>query len=155
MKIVKVRIRRGDEGQEMMVYPARYRAQEVDRNGLGPLNVNQSNAYSGHIARGGKTAWCLIILDDDLADEYATDANMAIITPIVADALMEEWRVAKGETEEVVQDVSRITAIAAKQAASLPLTDEDLKALDPEDSVPGVNKRLARKMVDLLPTLGV
>ncbi len=115
MKIVKVRIRRGEEGQEMMVYPARYRAQEVDRNGLGPLGVNQSNAYSGHIARGGNAAWCLIILDDDLADEYAADADMTIISPGVADALMEEWRVAKGETEEVVQDVSRITAIAAKQ----------------------------------------
>lgn len=154
MKIVKVRIRRGDEGQNMMVYPVRYHAQEVDLQGLGPLNVNQSNAYSGHIARGGKEAWCLIILDDDLADDYAADADMAIITPVVADALMEEWRVAKGETEEVVQDASRIVAISAKQAAGLPLSDEDLKALDPEDSVPGVNKRLARKMVDFLPTLG-
>jgi len=154
LKILKVRIHRGKEGEDMMVYPSRYRAQEVDRNGLGPLNVNKSNAYSGHIARGGDEAWCLIILEDELADEYAFDKDMKIITPHVADALMEEWRVAKGESEEVVQSPERMTAIAAKQAAGLSLSAEDLQALDPAHPIPGVNKRLARKMVDFLPALG-
>lgn len=154
MKIVQVRIQRGAEGEDLMVYPSRYRAQEVDRNGLGPLNVNQSGAYSGHIARGGNEAWCLIILEDDLANEYALDSGMKIITPQAADDLMEQWRVAKGESEEVVQSPERLMAIAAKQAAGLSLTAEDLQALDPEHAMPGVNKRLQRKMVDFLPTLG-
>lgn len=138
-----------------MVYPLRYRALEVDRNGLGPLNVNQSGAYSGHIARGGLVAWCLIILNNTLADEYTTDPDMEIVTPQVADVLMEEWRVAKGESEEVVKDVARIEAITAKQNAGISLSAEDLQALDVDDPMPGVNKRLARKMVDFLATLEV
>ncbi len=154
MKILKVHIRRGVEGEDLMIYPTRYRAQEVDSNGLGPLNVNQSNAYSGHIARGGQDAWCIIILEDALAGKYAADPDMKIITPAAADALMEAWRVAKGESEEIVLDPDRITAIAAKQVANISLTAEDLRALDPNDKVPGVNKRLHRKMVDFLPILG-
>lgn len=142
MKVLKVRIRRGAVGESQMVYPTRYKAEEVDRNGMGPLNVMQSNAYSGHISRGGSEAWCIIVLDDALADDYATDADMEIITAAQADILMEQWRVLKGETEEVVGDPNRINAIGVKQATGTPLTVEDLKALDVNDPTPGVNKRL-------------
>lgn len=149
MKVLKVRIRRGAVGESQMVYPARYRAEEVDRNGLGPLNVMQSGAYSGHISRGGSEAWCIIVLEDVLADEYATDPDMEIITATQADALMETWRVEKGETEEVVKDPDRINAIGVKQATGTALTAEDLKALDVNDPTPGVNKRLG-SLVDKL-----
>jgi hypothetical protein len=142
MKVLRVRIRRGAVGESQMIYPTRYKAEEVDRNGLGPLNVMQSNAYSGHIARGGSEAWCIIVLEDVLADEYATDPDMEIIAAAQADTLMEQWRVLKGETEEVVKDPDRINAIGVKQATGTALTEEDLKALDVNDPTPGVNKRL-------------
>ena len=135
-----------------MVYPARYKAEEVDRNGLGPLNVNQAHAYSGHIARGGTEAWCIILLDDALADEYATDTDMEIITPQRADVLMEQWRVLKGVPEESVTDPDRLTAILIKQNLGQPLSAEDLKALDVNDPTPGVNKSL-KKVVDLIAKL--
>ncbi len=150
MKVVKVHIRRGAVGESQMVYPARYKAEEVDRNGMGPLNVNQSHAYSGHIARGGSEAWCFILLEDALADVYATDPGMEIVTAVAADIEMEQWRVAKGNVpEEYVSDPDKINAILIKQNAGTPLSAEDLKALDPEDPMPGVSKSL-KKVVDII-----
>ncbi len=101
MQAVRVRIRRGNLGENQMVYPPRYNAQEVDRNGLGPLSVNHTGAYSGHIGRGGKEEWCIIALDTDLAAEYAQSADMEIITAAEADDLMEQWRLYNNESEEV------------------------------------------------------
>lgn len=142
MQIVKVRIRRGGPGEDMMVYPTRYNAQEVDRYGLGPLNVMGASAYSGHIGCGGDEEWCLIVLPPTLAAEYVKDPDMVIVPAHQADALMEAWRVFKDETEEIVRDPDRISAIQAKQSAGIALSSEDLKVLDPNDPTPGINKRL-------------
>ncbi len=100
MQAVKVRIRRGRVGENQMVYPTRYNAQEVDRDGFGPLSVNHTGAYSGHIGRGGVEEWCIIILSDSLATEYAKDIDMDIVLPSEADALMEQWRIDNDEPEE-------------------------------------------------------
>lgn len=149
MKVVKVHIRRGVVGQNLMVYPTRYNAQEVDRNGLGPLNVNKTNAYSSHIGRGGAEEWCFILLQDALADEYALDPDMEIVTPVQADTLMEQWRVEKGVPEESVLDPTRLDAILIKQHMGTVLSAEDLKALDPDDPIPGINKTL-KKVADIV-----
>lgn len=155
MKVLKVRIRRGDfaKGESQMMYPARYNAREVMLNGLGPLSVNQTGAYSGHIGRGGAEEWCIILLDDALADEYAAGSDMEIITAGKADALMEQWRIDNDEPEEVVRDPDRINAIRAKQGAGIPLSAEDRRALDPEDRMLGVNKRL-QKVADVVSRSG-
>ena len=149
MKCVKVLIKRGGAGEEMMVYPNPYNAHEVDRNGVGPLGVNQSGAYSGHIGNGGSQEWCIIILDDTLATAYARDPDMEIITSIQADAFMEQWRVEKNESEEVLTNSEVIAAIRAKQTANLNLSVDDQRALDPDDPMPGINKRL-RKVADVV-----
>lgn len=149
MKIVLVRIVRGSLAQAQMVYPDRYNSTEVDRNGLGPLNVNGAGAYSGHIGRGGDEEWCLIILEDALADEYATEDGMEIISADTADTLMEEWRVVNHEPDVVVRSPERIQAIRAKQTAGVRLSESDMLALDPDDPEPGVNRRL-RSVHDIL-----
>jgi len=141
-KVVKVHIRRGGLGEDLMVYPSRYNAQEVDRMGVGPLNVMGAAAYSGHIGMGGTEEWCIILLPPSLARDYARDPDMEIITPEEADFLLEEWRVMRGDSEEIVKDPNRIVAIHAKQLAGIALTPEDLRALDPEDPIPGINKRV-------------
>jgi len=155
MKALRVRIRRGDFalGQSQMVYPARYNAREVMLNGLGPLSVNQTGAYSGHIGRGGSEEWCLILLDDAMADEYAQDPDMEIVTATEADALMEQWRIDNDESEEVVSDPDRINAIRAKQGAGIALSPDDLRALDPKDRMRGITKRL-RKVADIVARSG-
>ena len=142
MKIVKVHIRRGGKGENMMIYPSRYDAEEVDRNGIGPCGINGTGAYSGAIGRGGKDEHCLILVEDEVADYYDEDPEMEIITAKEADALMEQWRIENEESEEVVTDVARIQAIVAKQGAGIPLSDEDRAALDPASPVRGINKRL-------------
>ena len=142
-KIVRVRIHRGSVGQNQMVYPARYNAFEVDREGIGPSNVMLGGGgYSGHIGLGASEEWCLIVLPSALADEYALDPDMDIVTPAQADVLLETWRVLKGEPDEVVRDPDRLTTIAVKQQAGLRLSAYDLKALDPDDETPGINRRL-------------
>ena len=148
MKCIKVLIRRGGAGEDMMVYPNLYNAQEVDRNGIGPLGVNQVGAYSGHIGNGGSQEWCIIILDDVLAAAYARDPDMEIVTAIQADALMEQWRGEKNESEEVIPDLDLITYIKTKQAVGDTLTGDDLRALNPADPMRGINKRL-RKVADV------
>ena len=149
MKCIKVLIKRGGTGENMMVYPALYNAQEVDRNGIGPLGVNQSGAYSGHIGNGGSQEWCIIILDDALAATYASDPDMEIVTNTVADALMEQWRVEKNESENVITDLDLITYVQKKQDMGTMLDPDDLRALDPDDLMRGINKRL-RKVADVI-----
>ena len=142
MKVLRVRIRRGGEGENMMLYPTAFRS--VDLMGLGPIYS------SGHIARGGPEAWCIcIVLDDAVAGNYAQDLDMEIVTSAQAVTLMEEWRVLKGDPEETVTDPDRMTAIIAKQGAGIALSVEDLKALDVDDSTPGINKSL-KKVTDLV-----
>ena len=137
MKLVKVHIRRGDPrlGEDQMVYPARFDAMEVAARGIGHL------AYSGHIGFGNASEWTIIGIDDGLADEYALDPDMEIVSPVAADTEIESWRIYKGEPAERVTDPNRIAAIAAKQNANIPLTEEDMAALDPNSLIPGVNRR--------------
>lgn len=155
MKVVKVRIRRGDfsKGESQMMYPERYNAREVMLSGLGPLSVNQSGAYSGHIGRGGSEEWCIILLDDALADEYAAAPDMEIIAAPQADALMEQWRIDNDESDEIMLDPDRVLAALAKKGAKVALSAEDERALDPDDPMPGINKRL-RKIADIVAKSG-
>lgn len=134
-KVVRVRIVRGGIGENTMRYPARYFAQEIDRRGVGPGGL-----YSGHLARGGSEAWCLIILPNDLADEYATDPDMETISVAQADMLLDEWRRLKGRPSEMVTDMNRIIAIQTKLLAGMELSQEDRDALDPDSDVPGINR---------------
>lgn len=139
-KVVRVRIRHGDfkKGESQLVYPDRYNPHEVDRLGSGVLD------YSGHIGRGQKEEWCLIALPEDVANEYAIDPDMEIVSAVDADAMREQWRVEKGEPEEVVSDPNRMMVIIAKKLAGLDLSDEDMLALDPDSDVPGVEKRVKK-----------
>lgn len=146
-KVIRVRIVRGGIGENTMKYPARYYAQEVVRRGIGPAGF-----YSGHLARGGSEAWCLVILPNDLADEYAADPDMETISAAQADMLLDEWRVLKSRPSEVVTDLNRIIAIQTKLLAGMELTQEDREALDPDSDVPGINraKPLKRRFPEIL-----
>jgi len=150
MKIVKVKVRRGSTNEDQMVYPSRYNAAEVDRKGFGPTMLYGVGGYSGGIGRGEDYEFCLIQLEDALADEYATDNDMEIIDPADADILLEQWRTDNGESEYIVDDSSMVEAAKAMQAAGITLPEEIAKAIDPEDdTVAGIRKRIrpiAKKM---------
>jgi len=153
MKILKVKIRRGNVGEDMMVYPSLYNAQEVDRSGLGPCGINGTGAYSGGIGMGQDHEFCLILLEDSVADRYLASPDMEEVTALEADALMEQWRIDNDESEDVVRDPARIQAIAVKQAAGFELTQEDLDAIDSTKPTPGINRRL-RSMASIVAKTG-
>lgn len=140
MKLVLVRIRRGDpsKGEPQMVYPARFNAQEVHARGVG--HVGGVYGYSGHMALGADEEWTIIGVDDALADEYDADPDMMVISEAEADAYFEEWRVLNNRPSVLVRDPERLRMVALKRDMGMELTPEDLAALDPESQVPGVNR---------------
>lgn len=144
MKLLSVRIRRGDfrKGEPQLVYPERYDAVEVELEGMSAPSLagHASIGMSGDIGRGATEEFCIIALPDTLADEYALDPDMEIISETEADTLMEEWRVKNGIPEERITDENRFRMIEAKQKAGIQLSQEDLDALDPEKPVKGINK---------------
>ena len=141
MKLVKVKIVRGNKGESAMKYPVRYDAVEVDRMGMSATALNYAScSYSGAMSRAEPIEFCIIAMPDNLADDYATDADMEIITELEADTFMEQWRLDNNAPEETVTNVSRIQAITAKQNANMALTQEDLDALDSTKPVRGINK---------------
>lgn len=95
MRLVKVRIRRGDftKGEDQMVYPDRYNPIEVDRLGMYATAINHAGvSLSGDIGRGDEEEYCIIALPDTLAEEYAADPDMAIIDETEANRLMNSWK---------------------------------------------------------------
>lgn len=139
MKVVKVRIRRGDQtlGEPMMVYPAGYNSHQIDSVGVGPTGV--AYGYSGHIGEGASEEFCFIVLPDALADQYALSDDMEIVTAAAAEAEVEATRIRLGLPAQLVRAPDRIAAIQAKLAAGIALTQEDSDALDPTKDTPGIN----------------
>jgi len=132
MKVVKVKIRRGGPGEDMMVYPdaahgGPYDPYEVDRVGIGPRMSGGMCGYSGDIGKGGDHEYCLIVLPDELAETYAAHPDMEIVTESEADALMADWRVNQGMPEERLDETAKAKAdvYAAKLNAGLSLSQEE------------------------------
>lgn len=133
MKILKVIIRRvTDPTKPRMSYPDVYKAEEVDRSGVGVL------AYSKAMSRGSDTEECIICVEDSIADKYLTDSDITELTQLQAEALVSQWDTDNNEPIETVNDVNRLIAIQAKKAAGITLTQNDLDALDPDSSVKGI-----------------
>jgi hypothetical protein len=169
MKIIKARIHRVTKpapGQGRMGYPTGYNNDDVIGQGVGPgAFQNGTGAYSGGIGRGQDEEWCLFLIPDALANQYVLDADMEIVSEATADALMEQWRIDNNETETVVTDPDRVQTIYAKQeagtgmtpeektAAGLDLTQEEQDILDPDNPLPGINKRL-RLVADIVADTG-
>ena len=131
-----------------MIYPARYKAQEVDRVGYGPSAMQ---SYIGDIGKGAAEEFCLICLEDSMADVYARDSNMEIIEPNEADQHLRDCMEKNCIPEEYVADPNRLQAIIAKKLTGMELSAEDKRAMDPnDDSCPGLNKRRCdvRKFVE-------
>jgi len=132
MKIVKVKLRRGGPGEDMMLYPdavhgGPYDPYEVDRVGIGPRMSGGMCAYSGDIGKGGDHEYCIIVLPDALAETYAEHPDMEIITESEADTLMADWRVKQGMPEERLDEVAKAKAdlYEAKVNAGLGLSQEE------------------------------
>lgn len=135
MKLVLVKITKNTTpGQPRMKYPSIYDPYEIDAVKIGPI------IYEGRIARGEDYEHCLICLPDEVADKYAQDPDITIVTKDEADAWLAQNPDLQSRPSETVTDPNRILAIMAKKTAGLDLSEEDLAALDPESPVPGIVK---------------
>lgn len=144
-KIVKIRIRRGGPGEKMMVYPPGFNADEAQKNGGDPIK------YSEGIGLGEPEEWMYLVLPNALADSYALDPDMEIVPRPQAETELEAWRVALGEPMERVDDSDRIAAIQLRMDLArdrpelgIDVSAEDLKALDPNDEMPGITNHDVR-----------
>ena len=142
MKYVIVTMVHGGLDEAAMQYPSVYNAVEVDRNKKGPI------VYEGAFSRGEVTEECLLFLKDSVADTYALDPNIRIITEAEADT----WLLANEQLKDVpdirVTDPDKLLLVRVKQAEGIPLDKDDLRALDPDDVVLGVTrlKKTAAKL---------
>ncbi len=145
MKLLKVRIVRGKADESSMVYPAAYDAQQVDREGVYAVGLPAQDGLSGGIGLGDTEEWCLIALNDNVADEYALDTDMEIVTLTQANALLADWRAdrlargAHGERAERITDQQALDLARMRKEAGLPATLADDAALDPDDPALGIN----------------
>lgn len=138
MTFVKATIRPNPSGGAL--YPDAWDAKKIDRFKKGPIVMNHG------LAEGGDQAEYLVYLRDEYAAEISDDPHLETLTRKEASDWLEENDRDFDRSREVVQDPDRISAIQAKLAAKdaghdVDLTDEDRRALQPDEDVPGVNKR--------------
>lgn len=136
MRYLKITMSRGGIGEPGMKYPVPYNAQEIDRNKRGPI------VYEGAFGYGEATEECLVCLNDSVADAYAAaSADMEVITEVQANAWLAANRLEAKIPEERITDPDRIGLIKLKNDLGNTLSEEDLRALDPDDPIPGVIRR--------------
>ena len=148
-KLLLVRIVRNTiPGQPRMKYPDIYDAEEVERHRLGPI------VYDGGLARGEDEEWALLCVRDELADKYvkADPRNFKVLSEEEAERWLADNPQLQRQPNETVDDPNRLLAIMAKRMAGLPLSDEDKRALDPDDPTPGI-RRVPKKLHELFPVL--
>jgi hypothetical protein len=139
MKYLKIKIKRGDprKGENQMMYPACYDAMEVELVKIGPI------LYPDEIGRGATEEDCVICFGDNkIAAEYVRDGGSDIVelTEAAVDSYMSTRWERRKDAEEQVTDEPRILSILTKKTLNMPLSTEDLDAINPDKRTPGVNR---------------
>ena len=134
MKYVIVTIKREtNPNLPVMQYPSSYKVTEVD-TGRGPQIRDHG------LANGLATEEMLVLLPDALADTYAADPDMRIVTEGAANSWLAGVTWVQEQPEEEVTDANRLQAVIAKNGAGIALSAEDLKAMDPDDPIRGITR---------------
>ncbi len=114
-------------------YPKRYSADRVQSSGSGKVLYDFTKGFD---ANGEQE--CLVLVDDALADRFATDPDMRIITDDQATA----WVAANLSVAAIPEysvDEPLVAAVHARVAANME-TAEDREFLDPDHDSPGVRR---------------
>ena len=141
MKYLIVTVRREtNPNLPTMKYPLDYKPLEVDANKQGPLIYDQG------LALGGDIEEMLVRLKDTIADQYALDADMRIVTEAEANIWLAGVARVQARAEEQVTDSDRLQLIMVKTLLALVgnddhLTQEDRDALNPIAPMGGVRQR--------------
>jgi hypothetical protein len=122
MKLLKIRVRADAFGG--MIYPE------------GFLSFScLEYIYCDELETG--ICWLVVLISDENFDKITDKTDVEEIDVAKAEEFLDKYDLRKTE----VTDEARIRAIEIKTAAVVPLSAEDLKALDPADSTPGIKYR--------------
>ncbi len=132
--VVTIRVNTRPDGPKMR-YPSVYNAKQVELNKEGPI------LYDGGIGRGEATEECMIHVQDALATSYASHPDIRIVNEAAANSWINDNPVMQEAPVERVTDIDRMFAILAKNAAGQALSAEDLAALDPDNTMRGINSK--------------
>jgi len=111
---------------------------EVEQVKIGPI------LYPNEIGKGATEEDCVICFnDDEIADEYLKngESNITELTEAQVDEYMRTRWERRNDPEEKVVDIDRIMAIQLKKQLNIALTVEDMAAIDPDNRVPGINRK--------------
>jgi len=126
-KIVKVKIKMEDlaGGGTHNVYPKGYNASKIS-----------VLAYGGSEETIGRFGYCIgIVKDEDLTSFLQTDDIVEILEE-EANEFGRKYR----PQRVTISDQNKVIEILAKSALDNKLSDEDKKAINPEDETLGINK---------------
>jgi len=88
---------------------------------------------------GQATEFAIGVADAEIVDAMLQEGGeIQQIHPDLADHLILTWR----PPREAITDEQRVLSVIAKMTRGEPLTEEDQKALDPNDPTPGVVKKM-------------
>ena len=135
MKYVLVTFRTADSDKpgSGYRYPKRYRADSVQSSGSGKVLYDFTKGFDAN----GKQE-CLVLVDDALAERFAADPDMRIIT----DDQATSWVAANLSVAAIPEysvDEPLVAAVHARVAANIAVA-EDLEFLDPDHDSPGVRR---------------
>lgn len=139
MKYLQIRIKRGDsnKGENQMVYPAIYDANEVEGVMIGSI------LYTGEIGKGADEEDCMLCVGDDfIADDYiaAGGGDIVEVTEAEVDTFMVTRWEGRNDAEEQVIDINKILSVMMKKTLNISRTTEDLDAINPDKRTPGINR---------------
>jgi hypothetical protein len=134
----------GTRGTKPMNYPKAFE----DNHAAIAAAMKGKPEYEGRIPRGERLSKCLICLTDDvLADSLGLEDGIEVVDEVTANAWLAVNPDLLDKPNEQITDKSRVDAIGVKaQLISLgyqgiEITPEDLDALDPDKSTPGINRK--------------
>lgn len=139
MRAIRATIRRNtSENGPSMVYPKTWNAQEVDRNGK--VVSPGLGGYGGDLSRGADSEYVVAVVKEGLAEKYVADPDIKILSETEANALLSENRTKNNISEIAIKNPELVEIIKLKLQRGLSISTEEEKALDPNDSTPGINK---------------
>jgi len=139
MKVIKVRVVRNTNLNEpSMKYPDVWNAKEVDRNGF--VISPGLGGYGGDLGRGADEEFVLAIVKEKLATTYSKDTDISILSKDDANASLVEHRTKNNINTLHITNPETIEIIKIKIQQGVSLSNEEAKAINPEDTTPGINK---------------
>ncbi len=144
---IKIKVVKGDEtkGESPMAHPP-FRYQGVDiYNLIDRVGIGQHYEKNAGFSFGEDEQWTMTALPKDIAEAFIIVHPTRVFKMSNSEAQDFYENKAHIDEQDELIDVEIVQGIKLKQDLGLVLTVKQLKALDPNDSTPGIRKNLNKK----------